>query len=291
MKRIASMMMAVMIFTACEKENTEGGENTDFPDIAGYTNSDEVGAEDIVAHFRFEGNVEDAKGNVTGGNGTNVSYVEGKLGQAYKGSTNSFIAYENPGTLANLTSFTVAMWINTGKHEGGAQSLFMLPGTSGFWGNFFSLIEGGTSDNMQLKVHFQKHATPAIARTEQWVDLGGDNRIPDMYNQWKHIAYSYDEGSSEFSMYINGSKLNLPENFSKRLTADPPAGQPLGPLAFKDVSRFIIGGFHAHLGSPWGAPDPWMLTYTGAMDEFRIYDRALTVTEVDALYRLQNQGR
>ncbi len=294
MKRFSIVLyglISLMFITACEKENTEGKETADFPDVGGYASSAEVAAEDLVAHFGFDGNADDSKGSVTGAAPNNISYVPGKLGQAYKGAPGSFIAYDNPGALANLTSFSVSMWINTGKHEGGAQSLFMLPNTNGFWGNFFTLIEGGTADVMQLKVHFQKHATPAIPRTEQWVDLGGDNRLPNMYNQWKHVAYSYDETTSTFALYVNGAKVNLPADFTNRMTADAPAGQPLGPLAFANVSKFVIGGWQTNLGAPWSGPDPWMLNYTGALDELRFFDRPLTPAEVDALFRLQNQGR
>jgi hypothetical protein len=53
--------------------------------------------------------------------------------------------------------------------------------------------------------------------------------------------------------------------------------------------KFIIGGFQQHLGAPWGAPDGWMLNYTGLMDEFRIYNTALSDNEVVALYKLERQ--
>jgi hypothetical protein len=44
--------------------------------------------------------------------------------------------------------------------------------------------------------------------------------------------------------------------------------------------------FSATLRSPWGAPDGWMLNYTGLMDEFRIYN-TLSDNEVVALYKLE----
>jgi hypothetical protein len=62
-------------------------------------------------------------------------------------------------------------------------------------------------------------------------------------------------------------------------------------LANSNVSKFIIGGYQQHLGAPWGAPDGWMLNYTGLMDEFRIYNAALTDNEVVALYKLEKDNR
>jgi len=46
-----------------------------------------------------------------------------------------------------------------------------------------------------------------------------------------------------------------------------------------------------HLGAPWGAADGWMLNYTGLMDEFRIYNAALTDNEVISLYKLEKDNR
>jgi hypothetical protein len=53
-------------------------------------------------------------------------------------------------------SVTVAMWINTNPHTGGAQSLFMLPKQL-ILGNIFTFVEGtGPANTMVLKNHVQK---------------------------------------------------------------------------------------------------------------------------------------
>jgi hypothetical protein len=61
-------------------------------------------------------------------------------------------------------------------------------------------------------------------------------------------------------------------------------------LANSNVSKFIIGG-SATLRSSLGCPDGWMLNYTGLMDEFRIYNAALSDNEVVALYKLEKDNR
>ncbi len=45
------------------------------------------------------------------------------------------------------------------------------------------------------------------------------------------------------------------------------------------------------LGSPYNSPEPWMLNYTGKLDEFRIYNKALSAQEISALYILERQNR
>lgn len=280
-------------FTKCTKpELDDDFQKGDPPPIGAYTNSSEIASSDLVAFFPFDGAVADAKGGVTGGTLVGKGrFTAGKKGQAYQGDTSSFITYTTAGPLASLTSFTVSMWINTQKHDGGAQSIFMVPKADGsFWGNFFMMIEGAgpTENNMLVKVHYEKNTTPAVPNIEHWMETTGTKRLSDMYGSWRHIAYSYDETTSTFAMYANGTKVGFTDAESKRLAAP---GQPLGALAFKNATRFIIGGFQNQLGAPFNTPEPWMLPYTGRLDEFRIYKKALTAQDLNALFQLEKQGR
>src|SRR5690606_12815836 len=189
--------------------------------------------------------IHDAKGNVKG-----ISYVEGIKGKAYKGSTTGQIQYSNAGKLAEMTSFTVAFWMNTEKHSGGGQSVFMMPNTSDFWGNLFAIIEGNDNpddNSMLFKFNFAGN----------WVEFSGNNgldRLPDMYGKWHHLAFSYDENTSKFAAYLDGEKMNLPANISDRKKDDA----PLGKLSFKDASQFVIGAYQQHIGIQ-GDPQDWML--------------------------------
>jgi hypothetical protein len=262
--------------------------------IGGYESSDDVAAANLVTKFSFEDNILDSKNGITGGVGTNVTYGNGVKGQAYQGSSNSFIAYSTvANALVDIKSITVSMWINTNPHTGGAQSLFMVPKTTDFWGNIFSLIEGtGPAETMLMKNHLQKDVTPSIAWSGQFIEHTGDNLLKNMFGTWKHVVWTYSGASSTYSIYIDGQKLDLPTSISKRYASDPLAGGVgYGELANSNVSKFIIGGFQQHLGAPWGAADGWMLNYTGLMDEFRIYNAALSDNEVVALYKLEKDNR
>lgn len=286
------IVFASMVLAQCTKSETDD----DFPAgdpppvEGGFVNSNGIAASNLIAHFPFDGNVADVKGAVKGGavSGT-TSFVAGRKGQAYKGSTSGFIGYSDPGPVATLASFTVALWINTAKHGGGAQGVFTLAKQDGsFWGNFFLMIEGNTStDNrMFMKLHFEKNTAPFI---EHWVEPGGDFRPDDMYNGWRHVAWTYDAATSKVEFYINGQKRTLPPNSDIR-KADG-AGTLLGALNFKNPTKFVIGGMQNHLGAPFNNPEPWMLNYTGMLDEFRIYNKALSAQEISALQTLERQGR
>jgi hypothetical protein len=289
------IVIAVLV-TACTKAELDDNFKVgDPPPVAGgYVNSNDISPSNLVAYFPFDGNVNDTKGGVTGGatSGT-TSFVPGRKGQAYQGSANGFISYANPGPLATLTSFTVSLWLNTNKHDGGAQGVFTLAKQDGsFWGNFFLMIEGNnsSSNRMFMKLHFEKNTAPFI---EHWAEPHGfgttDYRPDDMYGAWRHVAWTYDAATSKVRFFINGEKRELPPGTEDR-KADA-AGTPLGPLNFKNATKFVIGGFQNQLGAPFNAPEPWMLPYTGKLDEFRIYNKALSDIEINALSILQRQGR
>jgi hypothetical protein len=291
----AAALLAVtagVFMTGCTKADygddvTKG----DPPPVAGgFVNSSEIAPANLVAHFPFENSIVDVKNAVTGGATSGAtSFVPGRKGQAYQGSTTGFISYGTPGPIATLTSFTTAFWINTGKHDGGAQAVYGLAKQDGsFWGNFFMLIEGNNSpsNKMFMKLHFEKNNAPFV---EHWIEPGDPFRPDDMYGGWRHVAWTYDEATSTVTSYINGQKKDLPPGSEIRKAN--PAGDLLGPLNFKNATKFVIGGLMNHTGAPFNAPEPWMLTYTGKLDEFRVYNKALSATEINALVTLERQGR
>lgn len=288
-------VIAMQFFGSCNEESIDKV-NAPIPyePIGGYENSDDVAKDHLVAKFSFDGNIDDSKNGITDGVGTDVTYEAGVKGTAYKGSPTSFIAYNNvSNSVINVKSISVSMWIKTEPHTGGAQSLFMLPKKTDFWGNIFSLIEQSNSNtSMFLKNHIEKDVTPSIPWFGQFLEHNGDNILKNMYGAWKHVVWTYNGINSTYSIYIDGVKLDLPATISKRYASDPSTGGgPYGELANSEVSKFIIGGYQQHLGAPWGNPDGWMLHYTGLMDEFRIYDTALEDNEVTALYKLEKDNR
>ncbi|NNT72831.1 LamG domain-containing protein [Flavobacterium sp. IMCC34852] len=288
-------VLAAQFFISCNQDSIDET-NTAIPyePIGGYENSDDIAADNLIVKCSFEDNITDSKSGISDGNGTNVTYENGVKGKAYKGSSSAFIGYNTVSpALANVKSITVSAWIKTDPHTGGAQCLFMLPKTSDFWGNIFTLIEGtGPADTMLIKNHLQKDVTPSIPWSGQWLVHDGSNVLTNMFGNWKHLVWTYDAATSTYSMYVNGQNLNLPNSIAKRYTNDPAAGGvPYGDLANSDVSKFVIGGFQQHLGAPWGAADGWMLHYSGLLDEFRIYDKALSDNDVRSLYLLENDNR
>lgn len=292
-KFLAALSLSLVCINFGCEEDLDSNEPIPYQPIGGYEFSDEIAPDNLVVKMSFENDVTDVKNGLSGGAVTNATFENGVKGNAYKGSTSGFASFSNvSSSVSGLQSITASMWIKTTQHTGGAQCLFMLPKTTDFWGNIFVLIEGTTEDRMLLKVHLQKDVTPSIPWSGQWIEHTGDNRLQGMYGTWKHLTWSYNAETSKYNIYVDGTKLVIPDGMSNRYTSDPNVdGQPLGALANSNVQGFILGGFQQHLGAPWGAPDGWMLPYTGMIDEFRIYNKALSDTDIRSLYLLEKDGR
>jgi hypothetical protein len=293
-KYFSAIFILGALFISCEDSIDKDNPAIPYASIGGYNNSDDIASDNLISKVSFDnGTFADSKNGVSMSSPTNVNFEAGIKGSAYKGSSNAFISYnEVSDKIKNLKSITQSMWIKTSQHTGGAQCIFMIPKTTDFWGNIFVLIEGSTDGKMLLKFHIQKDVTPAVTWAGQFIETGGTNKLEGMYDKWKHLVWSYDASTSTFALYVDGTLVPLPDSITKRYTNDPAqGGLPLGNLANSNVSKFIIGGFQQHLGAPWSNPDSWMLKYTGLMDEFRMYDKALSSSEINALYKLEKDNR
>jgi hypothetical protein len=273
-------------FASCGDEpDDNGGGNT------GYTSSDQIAASNLVAKFSFENSVEDAKGNITSGTTNNVTFVDGAKGKAYMGSADGYALFSNVGTaVTGIQSVTLSTWIKTSNHADGAESWFQLLNDSNWIGNMFVLQENG-ADGDSVRIKFNVNKWDAPAWKEQWMELGGDNRMVIGDGNWHHVVISYDAVSSKAAFYVDGKEMTMPEGITNRYGDDPTnGGAPLGPLKFKNATRFVFGCFKQHLPNG-GTPDGWMKHYDGGLDEFRIYDKALAAADVKSLYDLEKAGK
>lgn len=284
----ALFVVFAMTIISCDDDP----EDVTLPPIGGYDSSDAIASANLVAKFSFEDNVDDTQGNVTGGTSTNTTFVEGAKGQAWQGSSDGYTVYDSPGaSLSGLQNLTLAFWVNTSVHTDGAEALFMLSNETSWIGNLFLLQESGSADNDSIRFKLKFDNWDAAAWKEQWIEFGGEQMFAGLIDTWTHLAFTYDGTTSKFYAYVNGVKLELPDNFTNRYEADPEAGgAPLGNLKFNGVTKFVFGAYQNMVGVG-GAPDAWMKNYDGKLDEFRIYDKALIDTDINALYELELAGR
>lgn len=107
--------------------------------------------------------------------------------------------------------------------------------------------------------------------------------------KWLHLVFQYDNVTSTFSVYLNGALITGPlaTSWGPRFAdAKPATGvqPPFGNMVFNKADNLVIGGWLTKILQVPPATDTWMGWFNGTLDELRIYDRALTATEVKALY-------
>ena len=206
----------------------------------------------LLVHYTFD--ADNAANLGSGGDGTAVggsTYAPGVSGNAWQGNrAGANDAYVQTGLTGDQLGFgaagtyTAMAWINWSGTEGNGDH--MVFGQEDGAGNNAQLHHGIRDDSAPLNVHFGG-----------W---GGAQDISDAGavapDTWTHVAWQYDGTNKK--VYVDGV-----------LTADVPGSNITDPTF--DV---IIGG-HGR-----DAADPAGQSFNGLLDDVRIYDNALTASEI-----------
>ena len=285
----ASALLIGMSFTSCKSTTNDPN--------AGKTDPSTIATADLVAYFPFNGNGKDSITGMAPATSGNVTYATARRKSGFQGNNVGYFLYNLPTTskLRTLQAFSVAMWINEPQIPNGVDPVPMIlqitNDDDNFWGNLsLSQDRMGTLtplapvDSLALKAVF--HSQTAVWQN-QFITFANP---AIKAAKWTHLIYQYDNVSSTFTVYVNGAKLTGvgPTSWAKRYADAAPATgvqPPFGNLVFNKPSKLILGGGWATkvIQTP-AATDAWMGWFNGTMDELRIYDRALTDVEVQALY-------
>ncbi len=209
---------------------------------------------------------------------TSIPGISGKAVQGVA-TKDKAIKYPSANDFASATSFTIAYWMK-GTPPADGEPEFMFSYTSkDYWHEsaLFLLIEkGGTAPGNSTPTQM----AGKLAVQDHWVEFTGANRLPNVLNgQWHHVAFVYDQTTSRLTAYVDGvATTNTSETAVVKVN-----NNPRGPLAFKNTGNFILGGWNKH-GNVDGAKDPWIHSYTGGIDQFRLYNKTLSASEIMALF-------
>ena len=271
----ATMLVLGLVMTACKEDEDPN---------AGKTDPSTIATTNLVAYFPFDGVGTEEIANLTPTVTTGVTYVEGRRGQAYQGANNARLRYTLPAAskLKTLTSFSIAMWIKSPLVTGDPEPTIFEIGKSTdlFWGNLKLALNRltATADSLQLKVFFYKDGAVWSGQHISYSDP------LFMINRWMHLVYQYDGATSKFMIYKDGVKVETNAGVENRWAAgDDVVPRPaFGNMSFVNADVINIGAWRPK--SEGTATDAWMGWFLGNLDELRVYDKALTATEVKALY-------
>jgi len=205
---------------------------------------------DILAYWKFEGYTLDEVSTIDGTPQGTVAYTQGKIGQAFSGMQNGYVNLGSSPALDSLSELTIAAWV------------MPIPDSPPTQQPIINLYKNDV-DRIYMKIE-------ANSRIRVFNDIAdtstGHNSadIPTLMNTWFFVAWTYAaDGTSQ--IYVNG--------------------KPSGPPMKYAVSLASLGrGFNAQIGY-----EPFIGSFFhGAIDEVKLFDRALSADEIARVY--ENPG-
>jgi len=302
MKNVSKMaglaILALLSMNACKDGSDD---DISLPPIGGFNSADEVGAADLLAHFPMDQGGKEHISGAAPSESKNATYVTGKKGSAVSFAA-GYLAYDPIAKLSsNTTSYSASAWVQMANNKaadgtgGSATMVFSMTRPNEWAGNFNLMAETGwykaAVDTLVPKALLvsQEGTPPSSSFQDSRPDpaKGGDQVVKGAgADKWTHLVITWDATSSNFLVYANGKKVSNPEWENRKVN-----GVGMGDLVFSSaLTRPLIGAFNTN--TPGNGPaESWQVPMTGKVDEVRVWKKALSAAEIDALYQLESAGR
>jgi hypothetical protein len=212
----------------------------------------------LVAYWPFDENsgttAYDATSNANNGTINAATWTPGRMGSAlqFDGST-SFVDCGVKTSLNPTSAVTVSVWVNLASYPG----------------FYYSLVQNG--DSYRLLLTDWSGAQGKGIRID---GLSGGTAATDqlcsdafLLNTWYHIAFTFNESNDELRLYVNDGLRSL-----TCWNGACPTDLVSSIYPFRIGNQPSFGGF---------AESNF---FNGKMDAIRIYNRALSASEITALY-------
>ncbi len=290
---ICAAMLVSSVFTACKKDDAPV--ITPPVLIGGYASSDSVASASLVAYFPFDGNANDTKGGKTATTSSRVTFNTGIRGQAYQGDSGAYATLTPSAAFSSLPSYSFSVWYKLAAQPkaGDPGGMFFLAGTTTLNEMIYEIESFNPKSGDSVKVHhgFTDLGSPGYKGfTMESFDTAA-------INKWVLLTTTYDGASSIYTIYQNGVAIGNNSAFGQNITPTPmwtdgTKTTPLGNLNFNSdpPAQIIIGTWPATL---YGVSPALGVngSFEGQMDELRIFNKALSSTEVVGLYLNGKAGR
>ena len=260
------------IFIEQEDSDSDGDGVNDYREAhdgtnPGDPNSFKALSKGLVAFYRFENNLSDESGHarhLTDQFNAGFSSSFSDSGFALQTtSSNGAVTLKKSGIVGNHPR-TFSAWIKSEGPQPWPQGYFLGLGYGG--------TDGGSASTLSLDS--STFNDPILHMDNNYANVYSI-QLPQFHGGWKHVAVTYQGKLSNAKMYVNGKEVPtvLPEGYSN----------PDGTLNTADGGIIVSGfiGANDHDG-------PQGRGFTGLMDNLRIYDRALTMSEIIQLYNTED---
>lgn len=264
-------LLAILLFS-CQK--------MDRPALANYVKDANPPGGPLKFYTAFDGTTSDPLMNAvdsiraTFASANPLASIAGISGKAVQGTEGKALLYPSANDFKTATSFSISFWLKNTAQAGRTEFLFSLVDDTYGWHHSaaFVLVENQTPTKATMK----------FGLMDQWLE--GNFEKPMFDGNWHHIVYAYDQATSKMSYYFDGA---LVTGLSAAQTDAKNGGNARGAVNFSNATNMVIGGWNKHANIT-GPTDGWISSFTGGIDQFRLYSKALTSTEVAALYTNKN---
>jgi Concanavalin A-like lectin/glucanases superfamily len=193
--------------------------------------------------------------------------VAGISGKGIQADGAKAIKYASANDFGGVTSCSISMWVNNVVNPN--TELYFSVADKDFWheSGAFLLVENAAADKCTFKFALQ----------DRWVEYNNQSFAKPLLNgQWHHLAFTYNETTSLPKVYFDGVEVPVPASAITNFAG-------LGKLNLKNASNLVLGGWNKHAGLS-GPTDGWISAFSGKMDQFRLYGKVLSASEILALY-------
>ncbi|GAB4022962.1 LamG domain-containing protein [Spirosoma sp. KCTC 42546] len=303
-RQISAWVMAGLVmsaaFTSCKKDD----DVATLPPIGGYNTSNDVAASNLKAHWTFDGTNNETISGTAPSNSSNASFTTGTKGQALQ-LNSGYLLYPTITALSSasaIPSVTVSSWVKVANNGTTASSVFALTqalSAQGDWnqGPLNMYVETGAykaaSDTLQLHSAFHTFLNGNYSTGGDNVtgfglaDAGKTYQIVKGANKWVHYVMVYDGSSSNIDLYANGQLVSNSTYRNRTVN-----GVGIGPITLATPTQVVIGAWpNANAGYTQSAAQAWQGLFNGSIDEIRVYNKALSGTDIGYLYQLESAGR
>ena len=182
----------------------------------------------------------------------------------------------------DLANFTLEWWVRctntsgTGGFSINNQAMFSFSANKELYIRFGDIVYTDAVQTWKNLYNFLQIKTMGIDAN---YDSGDPNKNPLKWGEWIHFAHTYDAATGAWKVYVDGVQTH---------DGVHEFGDPAGPFGDLDLTSptmnaLYIGGWAAIIDGVNN--QDWMTYFNGSIDEVRMYNRALTDTEIGQLWQ------
>ncbi|WP_217630191.1 LamG-like jellyroll fold domain-containing protein [Halorientalis regularis] len=204
--------------------------------------------EDYVAYYPLDGDANDASGNGLNGTVNGAQSATGVEAQALSFDGNDdYVKIPDDPILDITEALTLAAWVKPASDQNDYARIVSREQSGA----------GNRQYNLGIDANAEDPRTVVDTVSTDGVEVSGIIPITD--DQWHHVAMTFD-ATSEVCLYVDGIEVDDAAVSAQLVSRDSPVT----------------------IGAPAHLPDKDY--FTGRIDDVQIFDRALSATEVDAIY-------